>query len=31
VPPNHVDGRIHATESIADADVADEDFGRALR
>ena len=30
-PPNHIDGRIHATKAIADADVADEDFGHAVR
>ena len=26
-PPNHIDGRIHATKADADADAADEDFG----
>ena len=30
-PPNHIDGRVHATKSIADADVADEEFGQAVR
>ena len=30
-PPNHIDGRVHATKSIADADLADEDFGQAVR
>ena len=30
-PPNHIDGRVHATKSSADADVADEDFGQAVR
>jgi len=31
VPPNHIDGRIHSTKVSADADVADEDFGHAVR
>ena len=26
-PPNHIDGRIHATKKDADADTEDEDFG----
>jgi mannose-6-phosphate isomerase-like protein (cupin superfamily) len=26
-PPNHIDGRIHATKADADADAADEEFG----
>jgi mannose-6-phosphate isomerase-like protein (cupin superfamily) len=30
-PPNHIDGRIHATKAIADADVDDEAFGEAVR
>ena len=30
-PPNHIDGRVHATKSSADADVADEEFGQAVR
>jgi mannose-6-phosphate isomerase-like protein (cupin superfamily) len=30
-PPNHIDGRIHATKAIADADVADEAVGEAVR
>jgi mannose-6-phosphate isomerase-like protein (cupin superfamily) len=30
-PPNHIDGRVHATKSSADADVADEAFGQAVR
>jgi mannose-6-phosphate isomerase-like protein (cupin superfamily) len=28
-PPNHIDGRIHATKADADADEADEAFGHA--
>jgi len=27
-PPNHIDGRIHATKDDADTDHADEEFGR---
>ena len=30
-PPNHIDGRVHATKAIADADVADEEFGHSVR
>ncbi len=26
-PPNHIDGRVHATKEDADQDQADEDFG----
>lgn len=26
-PPNHIDGRVHATKADADADTEDEDFG----
>ena len=26
-PPNHIDGRVHATKADADTDVADEEFG----
>lgn len=26
-PPNHIDGRIHATKADADADIEDEEFG----
>ncbi|HEY2389043.1 MAG TPA: cupin domain-containing protein [Candidatus Binatia bacterium] len=29
-PPNHLDGRVHATKADADADVADEAFGHAV-
>lgn len=29
VPPNHIDGRVHATKAEADADEEDEAFGRA--
>jgi len=28
-PPNHIDGRVHATEADADADTADEAIGEA--
>jgi mannose-6-phosphate isomerase-like protein (cupin superfamily) len=30
-PPNHLDGQIHATKAVADADMADEAFGEAVR
>ncbi len=30
-PPNHLEGRVHATKADADADVADEAFGDAVR
>jgi mannose-6-phosphate isomerase-like protein (cupin superfamily) len=30
-PPNHIDGRVHATKADADTDTADEDFGHAVR
>lgn len=30
-PANHIDGRIHLTKEDADADVADEAFGEAIR
>ncbi len=30
-PPNHIDGRVHQTKSDAEADKADEAFGRAVR
>jgi mannose-6-phosphate isomerase-like protein (cupin superfamily) len=30
-PPNHIDGRIHATKADADADTEDEAFGHAVR
>ena len=26
-PPNHIDGRVHATKAEADADMEDEEFG----
>jgi len=29
-PPNHIDGRVHATRAEADADVADEEFGKSV-
>jgi mannose-6-phosphate isomerase-like protein (cupin superfamily) len=29
-PPNHIDGRIHATKADADTDDADEEFGHAI-
>lgn len=28
-PPNHIDGRIHASKADADADTADEEFGHS--
>ena len=28
-PPNHLDGRVHATKAAAEADAADEAFGEA--
>ncbi|HEX8793798.1 MAG TPA: cupin domain-containing protein [Polyangiaceae bacterium] len=30
-PPNHIDGRVHRTKADAEADKADEAFGRAVR
>jgi mannose-6-phosphate isomerase-like protein (cupin superfamily) len=30
VPPNHIDGRIQKTKADADADTADEAFGKAV-
>lgn len=30
-PPNHIDGRVHATKADADADEDDEAFGHAAR
>lgn len=30
-PPNHIDGRVHATKADADADTADEAFGEAVK
>ncbi len=30
-PPNHLDGRVHATKADADADTADEAFGDAVQ
>ena len=30
-PPNHIDGRVHATKADADADTADEEFGHSVR
>jgi len=30
-PPNHIDGRIHATKTDADADTEDEAFGHAIK
>lgn len=30
-PPNHIDGRVHQTKAEAEADKADEAFGRAVR
>jgi len=30
-PPNHIDGRVHATKADADADTADEDFGHGVK
>jgi mannose-6-phosphate isomerase-like protein (cupin superfamily) len=29
-PPNHIDGRVHATKADADADTEDEDFGHSV-
>jgi len=29
-PPNHIDGRIHATKSDAEADIVDEEFGEGV-
>lgn len=29
-PPNHIDGRIHATKADADADAEDEEFGNQV-
>lgn len=29
-PPNHIDGRVHATKKDAERDVADEEFGRRV-
>ena len=29
-PPNHIDGRVHATKADADADTEDEAFGHAI-
>jgi mannose-6-phosphate isomerase-like protein (cupin superfamily) len=30
-PPNHIDGRVHETKADAEADRADEEFGREVR
>lgn len=30
-PPNHIDGRIHATKKDADEDEADEEFGNQIK
>lgn len=30
-PPNHIDGRVHATKADADADTEDEAFGHAIK
>jgi mannose-6-phosphate isomerase-like protein (cupin superfamily) len=30
-PPNHIDGRVHQTKADAQADSADEAFGRSVR
>lgn len=30
-PPNHIDGRVHPTKAAANADTADDAFGRAAR
>lgn len=30
-PPNHIDGRVHATKADADADTEDEAFGHAIQ
>lgn len=29
-PPNHIDGRVHATKVDADADIEDEEFGHKV-
>ncbi len=29
-PPNHIDGRVHATKQDAEADMADEEFGHGV-
>ena len=29
-PPNHIDGRVHATKKDADADTEDEEFGHSV-
>lgn len=29
-PPNHIDGRVHATRADADADNEDEEFGQSV-
>lgn len=29
-PPNHIDGRVHATRAEADVDVEDEGFGKNM-
>lgn len=29
-PPNHIDGRVHATRAAADADNEDEEFGQSV-
>lgn len=29
-PPNHIDGRVHVTQTEAEADQEDEDFGHAV-
>ena len=29
-PPNHIDGRVHATKADADADAEDEEFGHRV-
>lgn len=29
-PPNHIDGRVHATKQDAEADIADEEFGHGV-
>jgi mannose-6-phosphate isomerase-like protein (cupin superfamily) len=30
-PPNHIEGRVHQTKADAEADTADEAFGRSVR
>lgn len=30
-PPNHIDGRVHATKADADADTEDEAFGESVK